>query len=89
MYIQDFLKKVFKKGNTTLLIYFLVNMLIVVGIIAIPFAGYNIFIGILVGLGLYAISVIASLSPIGETMWGVNLSVPLCIVALVSRYLTN
>ena len=22
-------------------------------------------------------------------MWGVNLSVPLCIVALVSRYLTN
>ena len=50
MYIQDFLKKVFKKGNTTLLIYFLVNMLIVVGIIAIPFAGYNIFVGILVGL---------------------------------------
>ena len=68
MYISDFLKKVFKKGNTTLLIYFLVNMLIVVGIIAIPFAGYNIFVGILVGLGLYAVSVIASLSPIGEMM---------------------
>lgn len=68
MYIKDFLKKVFKKGNTTLLIYFLVNMLIVVGIIAIPFIGYNIFVGILVGLGLYAISVAASLSPIGEMM---------------------
>ncbi len=68
MYIKDFLKKVFKKGNTTLLIYFLVNMLIVVGIIAIPFVGYNIFIGILVGLGLYAISVVATLSPIGEMM---------------------
>ena len=68
MYIQDFLKKVFKKGNTTLLIYFFINMLVVVGIIAIPFAGYNIFIGILVGLGLYAISVVASLSPVGEMM---------------------
>ena len=68
MYIKDFLKKVFKKGNTTLLNYFLVNMLIVVGIIAIPFIGYNIFVGILVGLGLYAISVAASLSPIGEMM---------------------
>ena len=68
MYIKDFLKKVFKKGNTTLLIYFLVNMLIVVGIIAIPLFGYNIFVGILVGLGLYAISVAASLSPIGEMM---------------------
>ena len=73
MYIKDFLQKVFKKGNTTLLIYFMINMLIVVGIIAIPFVGYNIFIGILVGLGLYAISVVASLSPLGEWMRRIQL----------------
>ena len=30
-----------------------------------------------------------SLDRVSVPMWGVNLSVPLCIVALVSRYLTN
>lgn len=45
MYIGDFLKKVFKKGNTTILIYFFINMVIVVGIIALCFASVNIGIG--------------------------------------------
>lgn len=68
MYIGDFLKKVFKKGNTTILIYFFINMLLVVGIIALCFAEVNIFLGIGVGVGLYAVSVIISLSSFGEWM---------------------
>ncbi len=68
MYIGDFLKKVFKKGNTTILIYFFINMLIVVGIIALCFVNVNIGIGIAVGIGLYAVSVFISLSPFGEWM---------------------
>lgn len=68
MYLVDFLKKIFKKGNTTILIYFFVNMLLVVGIIALCFAGVNIGIGILVGIALYVISVVVSLSSIGEWM---------------------
>ncbi len=68
MYIGDFLKKVFKKGNTTILIYFFINMLIVVGIIALCFASVNIGIGIAVGIGLYAVSVFISLSAFGEWM---------------------
>ena len=66
MYIGDFLKKVFKKGNTTILIYFFINMVIVVGIIALCFASVNIGIGIAVGIGLYAVSVLISLSSFGE-----------------------
>lgn len=68
MYIGDFLKKVFKKGNTTILIYFFINMLLVVGIIALAFSSVNIGLGIVVGLGLYAVSVAISLSPFGEWM---------------------
>ena len=68
MYIGDFLKKVFKKGNTTILIYFFINMVIVVGIIALCFASVNIGIGIAVGIGLYAVSVLISLSSFGEWM---------------------
>lgn len=68
MYLGDFLKKVFKKGNTTILIYFFINMLIVVGIIALCFVNVNIGIGIAVGIGLYAVSVFISLSPFGEWM---------------------
>ena len=70
MYIKDFFNKVFKKENTAVLIYFFVNMFIVVGVITLPFigAGANVFIGILAGIALYAISVAASLSPIGEVL---------------------
>jgi heat shock protein HtpX len=56
MYIADFAKRVFKKQNTGIIIYLILNTLIVMGL----------FQDVLTGLILYLLSLIIALSPVGE-----------------------
>ncbi|MDP5276456.1 zinc metalloprotease HtpX [Chengkuizengella axinellae] len=56
MYIVDFMQRLFKKGNTGIIIYLLLNTLIVITLFQDP----------IIGLIVYGISLVLALSPFGE-----------------------
>ncbi|CAN7185482.1 zinc metalloprotease HtpX [Rossellomorea sp. LjRoot5] len=58
MYFVDFAKRLFKKQNTGIIIYLILNTLIVMAL----------FQDIFVGLSLYLVSLTIALSPVGEWM---------------------
>lgn len=65
MYIVDFLKRMTRKSNIPTLIYLVLNIFVIAGFIQILFST-NKVMSILIGIALYAISLVIALSPIGE-----------------------
>ena len=65
MYIVDFFKTLTRKSNIPVLIYLVLNIFVIAGITSFLLS-MNFGLGLLVGLGLYAISLLIALSPIGE-----------------------
>jgi heat shock protein HtpX len=69
MYIIDFLKCLGRRSNITTCIYLVLNILLIGGIVTLFLGAYgveNYGIGFLIGLGLYIVSMLIALSPIGE-----------------------
>lgn len=69
MYVIEFLKRMFRKSNTTVVIYLIINYILISAIICLLFSGgggIGILLGFLVGLAAYVISLALALSPIGE-----------------------
>lgn len=69
MYVIEFLKRMFRKSNTTVVIYLIINYILISAIICLLFSGggvVGILLGLLVGLVAYVISLALALSPIGE-----------------------
>ncbi|KGM98701.1 hypothetical protein Z969_10940, partial [Clostridium novyi A str. 4570] len=62
-YFIDFFKNLTKKSNIGVLIYLILNTLIIVALFS---DGFNEPEGILIGIVVYAISLLIALSPIGE-----------------------
>lgn len=65
MYVIDFFEKVIRKSNTGILVYLVINLLFIVGVFS---SGFSSFIGVIVGLLAYALSLTLALSPIGEAI---------------------
>lgn len=63
MYIIDFFKNLFRKRNTGLIIWLVLNTLLIIAIFSDGFSSWK---GALIGLGLYLFSLVIALSPIGE-----------------------
>ena len=63
MYLIEFLKNLTKKSNIGLLIWLILNTALIVAIFSNGFASWQ---GALLGLGVYLVSLIIALSPIGE-----------------------
>jgi heat shock protein HtpX len=63
MYLFDFIKNIFKRGNIGILIYLLLNTFIIVAVLS---GGFSSWQGILFGIGAYVLSLVVALSPIGE-----------------------
>lgn len=63
MYIIDFFKNLFKKSNIGVIIWLAANILLLVAMFS---SGFQSLSGGLVGFGLYALSMVIALSPIGE-----------------------
>lgn len=63
MYIFDFFKNLFKKQNIGLIIWLVLNTLLIVAIFS---SGFQTWQGVLLGLGIYILSLFVALSPIGE-----------------------
>lgn len=68
MYVIDFFKRMFRKSNVPIIIYFLLNIIIIFMIFATTFAasGLPISLALISGLFFYLISVAISLSSFGE-----------------------
>ena len=63
MYIIDFLKNLTKKSNIGVLIWLVLNTALIAALFS---SGFQNWEGVLLGLGIYLISLIIALSPIGE-----------------------
>lgn len=63
MYIIDFFKNLFRKKNTGLIIWLVLNTALIIAIFSNGFASWK---GALVGLGIYLVSLVIALSPLGE-----------------------
>ena len=63
MYIIDFLKNLTKKSNIGVLIWLILNTALIAALFS---SGFQNWEGVLLGLGIYLISLIIALSPIGE-----------------------
>ena len=68
MYLVDFFKRMARKSNIPVIIYLVLNIFVIAGIVylmcsGIPMPFWEAF---LIGLGLYIVSLVIALSPIGE-----------------------
>ncbi len=63
MYLFDFFKQLFKKSNIGLLIWLILNTALIIVLFS---NGFQSWIGALIGFGIYIISLMIALSPIGE-----------------------
>ncbi|MBR1740898.1 MAG: M48 family metalloprotease [Lachnospiraceae bacterium] len=70
MYLIDFLKRMTRKSNIPVLIYLVLNVFVIGGVIQMLFAQYDnpYWLAFLIGIVLYAISLLIALSPIGEAI---------------------
>ena len=69
MYVFEFLKRMFRKSNTTVVIYLIINYILISAITGLLFSGgggIGILLGFVVGLVAYIISLALALSPVGE-----------------------
>lgn len=69
MYIIDFFKRMTRKSNIPVLIYLVLNVFVIAGILSILFSMEQYFPfwkALLVGIVVYAISLVLALSPFGE-----------------------
>lgn len=69
MYITDFFKRMTRKANIPTLIYLVLNVFIIGGVVYLLFGisyGLPGWLCILIGIGLYALSLMIALSPAGE-----------------------
>lgn len=63
MYIADFFKNLFKKANTGVIIWLVLNILLITALFS---GGFSSWQGALMGIAIYALSMVIALSPIGE-----------------------
>ena len=63
MYIIDFFKNLFRKKNIGLIIWLVLNTALIIAIFSNGFASWQ---GALLGLGIYLLSLVIALSPIGD-----------------------
>ncbi|MBE6679941.1 MAG: hypothetical protein E7598_05385 [Ruminococcaceae bacterium] len=63
MYLFDFFKNITKKGNIGILIYLILNIALITAIFS---GGFQSWGGFFLGLGVYFVSLLIALSPIGE-----------------------
>ncbi len=63
MYIVDFFKNLFRKKNIGLIIWLVLNTALIIALFSGGFASWQ---GALLGLGIYLISLVIALSPLGE-----------------------
>lgn len=63
MYIVDFFKNLFRKKNIGLIIWLVLNTALIIAMFSGGFASWQ---GALLGLGIYLLSLVVALSPIGE-----------------------
>lgn len=68
MYLVDFIKRITRKSNIPVLIYLVLNIFVIAGIVSFLFGGGTMpfWQALLIGIVLYAISLVIALSPIGE-----------------------
>lgn len=69
MYIVDFFKRTMRTSNIPIIIYLILNVLIVIGITYVTLFAAGVeepVVAVAVGLGLYIVSLMITLSPIGE-----------------------
>jgi|GEM_PF-2262419 len=64
MYILDFFKRTLRVSNIPVIIYLIINVLIIIGATYL-FVG-DVLLAIVIGLGIYIVSMMITLSPIGE-----------------------
>lgn len=67
-YLVDFCKRVARKGNIPELIYLVLNILIITSVVWMVFGGGGMqaWQAFLIGIALYAVSLVIALSPVGE-----------------------
>ena len=65
MYIVDFFKRLGRKANIPVIIYLVLNVFIIGFAIALMF-GLKYWVALLIGIALYAVSLVIALSPVGE-----------------------
>lgn len=65
MYIVDFAKYLMRKSNIPIIIYLIINVVLITGILSMPFAAAGP-IAILIGLLIYLFTLTIAISPIGE-----------------------
>ncbi len=63
MYLFDFFKNLFKKNNVGIIIWLSLNILLITFMFS---GGFTSWEGVLLGIGLYFLSMLVALSPIGE-----------------------
>ena len=63
MYILDFFKNLFKKNNIGVIIWLVLNIVLIAFLFS---GGFTDWVGALLGIGIYALSMVIALSPIGE-----------------------
>jgi len=63
MYIVDFFKNLFRKKNIGLIIWLVLNTALIIALFS---GGFSSWQGALLGLGIYLVSLVIALSPIGE-----------------------
>jgi heat shock protein HtpX len=71
MYIVDFFKNLFKKNNIGIIIWMILNISLICFIFVAVSEAYlaeDIALSILTALGVYLVSIIIALSPIGEAI---------------------
>lgn len=65
MYVFDFLKRMFRKSNTTVVVYLILNYILISVLFTFLLLGGSP-LGFLVGLAAYVLSLMVALSPAGE-----------------------
>lgn len=68
MYLVDLFKRLTSKSNIPVLIYLILNVFVIAGIVSIVLSGGTMpfWMCLLIGIALYAISLLIALSPVGE-----------------------
>ena len=68
MYLVDFFKRMARKSNIPVIIYLVLNIFVIAGIVYLMCSGIPMpfWEALLIGLGLYIVSLVIALSPIGE-----------------------
>lgn len=68
MYLVDFFKRMTRKSNIPVLIYLVLNIFVIAGIVNVMLGGgvMPFWQSFLIGIVLYAISLVIALSPVGE-----------------------